>query len=89
MRPIIVASSQRDCFTPDQLRALLGAAEGDMKTLILLGYYTGARLGDCANMRWDQVNFAQVVIDFTPQKTRTKRIVVPIHPDLLASFFFP
>ncbi len=54
--------------------------------MILLGYYTGARLGDCANLRWVDVNLAQGVIDFVPQKTRrkNKRVVVPIHPSLLS-----
>jgi integrase len=85
MRPIVVESSQRDCFSPEQISGLLQAAEGDWRTMVLLGYYTGARLSDCANMRWENVDLLSVVFDFVPQKTqrKNKRVVVPIHPNLL------
>jgi integrase len=86
LHPIVVESSRRDCFSPEQVKALVESAAGDWKTAVLLGYYTGARLGDCAKMRWDNVDFARGVIDFEPQKTmrKSKRVVVPLHPNLLA-----
>lgn len=85
IRPIVVSSNRRECFSSEQVSALLDAAEGDWKTMILLGYYTGARLRDRANLRWSGVDLAQGVIDFVPEKTRrkNKRVVVPIHPHLL------
>lgn len=85
LHPIEVESSQRECFTAEQVKALLDTAEGDWRTVVMLGFYTGARLSDCANMRWDNVDLAQGVIDYQPQKTRrqAKRVVVPIHPVLL------
>ena len=43
---------ERDTFTPKQVAKLVEAAEGDWKTAILFGYYTGARLSDVANMPW-------------------------------------
>jgi integrase len=86
IRPIAVQSSRRDCFSPEQVKSLIDAATGEWKTLILLGYFTGARLSDCASMRWEDVNFDQCVIDYIPQKTRrkNKHVVVPIHQTLLA-----
>ena len=86
IRPIAVESSGRDHFSPEQAAALVGAAEGDWRTAILLGYFTGARLGDCANLGWQNVDFTHGVIDFEPQKTRAKqkRVIVPIHPSLRA-----
>jgi integrase len=83
IRPIVVQSSHRDTFSPDQVKALVDAALGDWKTMVLLGYYTGARLSDCANMKWQSVDFAQSVLDFTARKTGT-RVVVPIHRALEA-----
>jgi integrase len=83
IRPIKVSSSRRECFERGHIAALLQAAQGDWKTMILLGYYTGARLSDCANMKWQNVDFEWGIIDFTAQKTGT-RIVVPIHPTLAA-----
>lgn len=47
------------------------------------GYYTGARLSDCAQLKWQNVNFMQGLLDFTARKTRT-RVVVLIHPVLQA-----
>lgn len=86
IRPLVVESSSRNVFSPEQVASLVSAAGGEWKTLVLLGFYTGARLGDCAKMRWVNVDFIRSVIDFVPEKTRrkNKRVVVPIHPALLA-----
>lgn len=81
IRPIVVESSRRETFSPEQVGALLSAAEGPWKTMILLGYYTGARLSDCANMKSQSVDFVRGVLDFAAKKTG-RRIVVPIHPVL-------
>ncbi len=84
LHPIETVSSEKDCFRQDQVAALVAAAEGDWRTATLLGFYTGARLGDCANMTWANINFEDGVIDYVPQKTRKKkkRVVVPMHSEL-------
>lgn len=84
MHPLPEGSSEREQFTAEQVGKMLQTATGEWKTVILLGFYTGARLGDCAAMKWDNVKLSVGVIDFVPQKTRKKgkRVVVPIHPDL-------
>ena len=84
MNPIHVESSEREQFTAAQVAKLLHAATGEWKAVILFGFYTGARLGDCAAMKWDNVKLSKGVIDFVPQKTRKggKRVVIPIHADL-------
>jgi integrase len=86
LHPVRAESSQRDVFSSDQVSALLNAAQGDWRTMVVLGFYTGARIGDCSNLRWANVNFEAGVIDYLPQKTRSKnkRVVVPIHPQLMA-----
>jgi integrase len=60
---------------------LVRAANGDWRGAILLGYYTGARLGDVANMRWDAIDGRNKVIRFTPSKTKNP-VVIPLHRDL-------
>lgn len=84
LRPIEVEPSQRLAFTPEQVTALVGAAQGDWRTAVLIGFYSGARLSDCANLRWEDVKFGHGVIDYLPQKTARsqRRVVVPIHPTL-------
>jgi integrase len=75
---------ERDVFSPEELCALLGAADyGEWRTLILLGYYLGARLSDAAVLRWDCVDLATRRICYTQGKTG-RLVQVPIHPDLEA-----
>ena len=74
---------KRSRFTPTEVRMLVDAAEGEWKTLILLAYFTGARLGDCCRMAWEGVNLVGGTLSFTQDKTRLK-LTVPLHPDLLA-----
>jgi integrase len=81
LKPIKVKSSQKEHFTPEQVELLIKATSGDWKTAILIGYFTGARLGDCVNMRWDNIDLTNGLIDYQQQKT-SKRVVVPIHPTL-------
>jgi len=86
LHPVRAESSHRDVFSSEQVSALVNVGQGDWKTMVLLGFYTGARIRDCANLRWANVNFETGVIDYLPQKTRrkNKRVVVPIHPQLMA-----
>lgn len=43
--------------------------KGEMETLFSLGYYTGARLGDCVLMRWNSIDMGARKIRYTPHKT--------------------
>jgi integrase len=60
---------------------LVGAAEGDWKGAILLAYYTGARLRDVTNMRWNAIDLKRQLITFTPSKTN-KAQTIPLHVEL-------
>jgi len=74
-------AEERDTFTPAQVSKLLLAAEGDWRGAILLGYYTGARLGDVANMQWSAIDWQKKTLHFAPRKTR-KPLTIPLHPQL-------
>jgi len=57
----------------------------DWRTAVNLGLYFGARLGDCINLRWSNVDFARKQIRFTPEKSRKKQeLVIPMHADVEA-----
>lgn len=72
-------SSEREIFTHDEVQRLLDAApSAEWQTLILLGYFVGARLRDCVEMQWDNVHPEQGVIVYQQSKTG-KRVVVPMH----------
>ncbi len=79
------AGEEKSVFEPEQLRQLLKAAEGDWRGAILLGFYTGARLQDVANLRWSSVDLERQLMSFRAGKTG-KAIVIPLHPDLAEYF---
>ncbi len=74
---------ERGTFTPAEIQMLVNTARGDWRTLILLAYFTGARLGDCCRMEWAGVDLAAASLTYTQGKTGLK-LTVPLHPDLLA-----
>ncbi len=76
-----VRAEEKGTFTVAQVSKLVRAAEGEWRGAILLGYYTGARLSDVANMRWSAVDWRNKVIRFTPSKTR-KAVTLPLHSQL-------
>jgi integrase len=75
------ADTTRDVFTPEQVAMLLNVAEGDWKGVILAGYYTGLRLRDITELRWESIDFDPGVIRVRTSKTG-KGVAIPIHPDL-------
>src|SRR5208282_5989770 len=55
------------------------------RTLLALGIYSGLRLGDCATLRWGEVDLPRTMIRRIPNKTarrNPKPVLVPIHPIL-------
>jgi len=78
----------RRAFTSDELRTILGTATGELQTLLIIGAYSGLRLGDAVTLDWNAVDLANGTITLRPKKTaaRTGKIVaVPVHPTLYAA----
>ncbi len=67
----------------DETRA---ARCGDWQGMILVGFYAGARIGDCARLTWGNVNLTRKTLSFIPAKTsrKKKRLEVPLHPRLVS-----
>jgi len=78
---------KRKAFTLDQVGDLLKIVDDEWYGLILIGYYTGLRLGDASTLTWKQVDVLKKTITCTPQKRRMKSKkpphVEPIHKQLL------
>ena len=73
---------KREAFTAGEVDLLVTAAPTDeWKTTILLGFYTGMRLGDAVLLDWDNVDFAKEKITYTASKTGSE-MEVPMHPKL-------
>ena len=62
--------NSRRPLSPDEVRKVLTTATGEMHLLFLLGICTGLRLGDCATLRWSEVDLIQGIIRRIPNKTR-------------------
>ena len=72
-------SVEKGVFTPAQVEMLVVAAEGEWKTMILTGYYTGARLTECSRVHWDDVDLMDAWITF-PTTKQGKVHKTPLHP---------
>lgn len=73
----------RETFTAGQVRELINAAEGDWKGAILVGYLTGLRLRDVAELRWSTVDFDAGVLRIKTRKTGAV-LILPMHDELAA-----
>lgn len=60
---------KRRRLTQEELKRLIESATGEMRTLFVIGAYTGLRLGDAAHVTWEQVDAANGVIRLRPHKT--------------------
>lgn len=58
----------------------------DWQGMILVGFYAGARIGDCGSLTWGNLNLARKTLSFMPAKTsrKRKRLEVPLHPRLVS-----
>ena len=81
-------SHSRRELTMSELKRLLDAAKKsgeEWHKLILIGIYTGLRLGDCCRLDWSSINPVQGVIQLVPQKTKRhhqRMVTIPVHPAL-------
>jgi integrase len=71
----------KEPFTPDDLERLIVAARGDWKGAIIAGATTGLRLGDIAEMTWEQVDLEQKFIHFDMTQKTGAGVTLPLHPD--------
>ena len=63
-------------------RNVCQSATGELRVLLALGVYCGLRLGDCATLRWAEVDLPRGIIRRIPNKTarrNPKPVIVPIH----------
>jgi integrase len=73
----------REPFTAQEVALLVQEASDEWKTVILLGFYAGLRLGDAVRLDWRSVDFEKGMLTFKAQKTGRQE-TIPIHPMLAA-----
>ncbi len=80
-------SKGRRALTVAELQNVCQSATGELRTMLALGLYLGARLGDAACLDWGCVDLDRRTISYTPRKTARKKpgvLLVPMHPALVA-----
>src|SRR5579883_1404413 len=74
---------ERRAFTLPELKRLLAECGDDWKTAVILGIYTGLRLGDIQSLTWE--NFDLQAKELTIRTQKTGRVqILPIAKPLLA-----
>ena len=78
---------ERELFTPDEAKLIIDAAEGEWKTLIRIGYYTGLRLSTAACLLKAAIKMKGPdgcpVIDVPKPGKRGRPVSIPVHNDLI------
>ena len=64
--------NSRKPLTLEQIKTLLDNAEGELKILFALGYFTGLRRGDCCTLLWSEVDLIRGVIERIPSKIASR-----------------
>jgi integrase len=73
----------KDIFTPEQIAQLIATAQGDWKGAIMCAYFTGLRLKDVTELRWNAIDWSAQTITVDTRKTR-KTVRLPIHEQFAA-----
>lgn len=68
-------------FTVEQVYKLLHTATGELRVLIAVGFYTGFRLGDAINLKWETIDRVTGTINIRSNKTDIETRTA-IHPAL-------
>lgn len=83
VKPLKASSDKgkRREFTLKELKAVLGVCNKEWRSLVLFGFYTGARLSDIASLTWANVDLESGEIRFFSRKTG-RTMVMPIAAQL-------
>ncbi len=78
----VFAPVKKGAFTPEEVRAMLGALSPEFRSMVLCCLFLGGqRLGDVATLRWEQVDREAGLVTLTTGKTR-REMAIPIIPAL-------
>ncbi len=85
-------SVKREGFTPEEVAAIIAVAGAEWRALIAMAYYSGLRLIDGSNLKWEDVDLSGGFFSFVPEKTKfsalrqheePQPLIVPIHSALM------
>lgn len=84
VKKVKVESIGKEPITREQFFKLIENTHGEIRKLLLIGFYTGLRLGDACLLKWSEIKFKKNVIWKIPNKTRgtNKFLEIPLHEGL-------
>ena len=68
---------ERQPFSLDEIKSILAHCNDEWTSMVMLGVYTGQRLGDLASLQWANINLETKMIKIRTRKTG-KRLTIPI-----------
>ena len=74
-------TNHKKALTLEQFKAILDFADDEIRTLLILGFYTGLRLGDCCNLKREDIDFKNKTINLISSKTKIP-ISIALHDTL-------
>jgi integrase len=82
-------TTKKPCFTEEEMQELIeGTSPGSdcadyfWNAAIIIGRYTGLRLGDICCLEWDSIDLAAGTLSVWTQK-RDRRVELPLQPEIL------
>jgi integrase len=72
----------RRAFTLPELKKILAHCDDEWRSLVLFGFYTGARLGDVARLTWQNLDLVTGEMSYKSGKTG-RQVVTPLSGALL------
>lgn len=69
----------------EELQTIMAQAEGNLRLMLAIGLFTGMRLGDVVNLRWNCLDFDRGLARIVPKKTERygKMVEVPLRGELI------
>lgn len=69
--------SARRAFTLAEMKKVLAKCDDEWRSMVLFGFYTGARLGDVARLTWQNLDLAAEELSYVSAKTG-RQVVTPL-----------
>ena len=76
-------AAARRAFTLPELKRVLAQASDEWRSMVLFGFYTGARLGDLALLTWQNVDLQTQTLHLVMRKTGGS-VVIPLAEHVLS-----
>jgi integrase len=84
-KPKIAPKDEVGIFSPEELQAILSAADAKILPWLAIGAFAGLRTAEIDRLHWEDLNFERGLIEIKAAKAKTaKRRLVPITPALAA-----